>query len=177
MKPGSPPICLFSNCIQHIHMQRAPTYAIFVNQILQRALRHDSRFYVSWLEGCQNNCLGQTKQNFLFHVAAVGVIVPCSLSRKFRNGILPPSSGQKIRADYPKTSFNCKRTEPFCFTTQRVMAISYRSFGTEYHTSFKCRLVYYQHSGERIYCLFLRIVDYREHMLGSKAPSWSRTAL
>ena len=93
MEPVSPTICLFSNCIQHIHMQRAPTYAVFVDQILQRALRHDSRFYVSWLEGCQNNCLGQTRPNFLFHVAAVGVIVPYSLALKFRNGILPTSSG------------------------------------------------------------------------------------
>jgi hypothetical protein len=72
MKPVSPPICLFSNCIQHVHMQRAPTYAIFVNQIIQRALRHDSRFYVSWLEGCQNNCLGQTKPNFLLSYRSLG---------------------------------------------------------------------------------------------------------
>jgi hypothetical protein len=180
MKPGSPPIWLFSNCIQPIHMQRAPTYAIFVNQILQRALRHDSRFYVSWLEGCQNSCLGQTKPNFLFHVAAVGVIVPWSLALKFRNDILPPSSGQKDKGWLPpKTYFNCDRAEPFWVIMQRVMAISYRRFGTSYHIYFKCRVVGYQHSGESMYCFFfVWIVDYSEHMLGGgKAPSWPHSAL
>ena len=134
MKPGSPPICLFSNCVQHIHMQRAPTYAIFVDQILQRALRHDSRFYVSWLEGCQNKCLGQTKPNFLFHNCSRGLHCTAQFGTKVSKWHTASIFRANIRADYPKTSFNCKKTETFWVITQQVMAISYRSFGTKYHT-------------------------------------------
>jgi len=51
------------------------------------------------------------------------------------------------------------------------MTISYRSFGTKYHTYFKCRLIGYQHSGEHMYCLSAWIMGSREHKLGGKAPS------